>query len=177
MWQPAQLPASASTRPRSSVAAWAAVGRGELLLGGAANAAHNVHDLGARVMPIGVLGRDAAVLDGGRLGYRRGRGQRVVDLIGVVKGSGKGPGNATAALALLSVLHLLGVHDYVIHREGQSLPRAIVAARKRGVHPSQILMWNCGTARDLKEIEALQKIDWNAKLRDMFDAIRAGHEQ
>lgn len=31
-------------------------------------------------------------------------------------------------VALLSVLHLLGVHDYVIHREGQSLPRAIVAA-------------------------------------------------
>lgn len=29
-------------------------------LGGAANAAHNVHDLGARVVPIGVVGRDAA---------------------------------------------------------------------------------------------------------------------
>ena len=29
-------------------------------LGGAANAAHNVHDLGARVVPIGVVGKDAA---------------------------------------------------------------------------------------------------------------------
>ena len=28
-------------------------------LGGAANAAHNVHDLGARVVPVGVVGRDA----------------------------------------------------------------------------------------------------------------------
>ncbi len=32
----------------------------EVLLGGAANAAHNVHALGARVVPIGVAGRDAA---------------------------------------------------------------------------------------------------------------------
>ncbi len=32
----------------------------EVLLGGAANAAHNVHALGARVLPIGVVGRDAA---------------------------------------------------------------------------------------------------------------------
>ena len=32
----------------------------EVRLGGAANAAHNVHALGARVMPIGVVGRDAA---------------------------------------------------------------------------------------------------------------------
>jgi rfaE bifunctional protein kinase chain/domain len=31
----------------------------EVLLGGAANAAHNVHALGARVVPVGVLGRDA----------------------------------------------------------------------------------------------------------------------
>jgi peptidoglycan/LPS O-acetylase OafA/YrhL len=31
-------------------------------------------------------------------------------------------------VALLSVLHLWGVQDYVIHREGQSLPRAIVSA-------------------------------------------------
>ncbi|MBI1846235.1 MAG: bifunctional hydroxymethylpyrimidine kinase/phosphomethylpyrimidine kinase, partial [Candidatus Rokubacteria bacterium] len=30
----------------------------EVLLGGAANAAHNVHALGARVIPIGVVGRD-----------------------------------------------------------------------------------------------------------------------
>src|SRR5260370_37015482 len=32
----------------------------EVLLGGAANAAHNVHALGARVVPLGVVGRDAA---------------------------------------------------------------------------------------------------------------------
>lgn len=32
----------------------------EARLGGAANASHNVHALGARVMPIGVVGRDAA---------------------------------------------------------------------------------------------------------------------
>ncbi len=32
----------------------------ELSLGGAANAVHNVHALGARVIPIGVVGRDAA---------------------------------------------------------------------------------------------------------------------
>jgi rfaE bifunctional protein kinase chain/domain len=32
----------------------------EVLLGGAANAAHNVHALGARVLPVGVVGRDAA---------------------------------------------------------------------------------------------------------------------
>jgi rfaE bifunctional protein kinase chain/domain len=32
----------------------------EVLLGGAANAAHNVHALGARVVPIGVVGRDGA---------------------------------------------------------------------------------------------------------------------
>jgi D-glycero-beta-D-manno-heptose-7-phosphate kinase len=32
----------------------------ELRLGGAANAAHNVHALGARVLPVGVVGRDAA---------------------------------------------------------------------------------------------------------------------
>jgi rfaE bifunctional protein kinase chain/domain len=32
----------------------------EVLLGGGANAAHNVHGLGARVLPIGVVGRDAA---------------------------------------------------------------------------------------------------------------------
>jgi peptidoglycan/LPS O-acetylase OafA/YrhL len=31
-------------------------------------------------------------------------------------------------VVVLSVLHLLGVQDYVIHREGQSLPRAILAA-------------------------------------------------
>ena len=31
----------------------------EVLLGGAANATHNVHALGARVIPIGVVGRDA----------------------------------------------------------------------------------------------------------------------
>jgi D-glycero-beta-D-manno-heptose-7-phosphate kinase len=32
----------------------------EVLLGGAANAIHNVHALGARVVPVGVVGRDAA---------------------------------------------------------------------------------------------------------------------
>ncbi|MBI2206540.1 MAG: bifunctional hydroxymethylpyrimidine kinase/phosphomethylpyrimidine kinase [Candidatus Rokubacteria bacterium] len=32
----------------------------EVLLGGAANAAHNTHALGARVLPVGVLGTDAA---------------------------------------------------------------------------------------------------------------------
>ena len=32
----------------------------EVLLGGAANAVHNVHALGARVMPVGVVGQDAA---------------------------------------------------------------------------------------------------------------------
>ena len=32
----------------------------ETSLGGAANAAHNVHDLGARVVPVGVVGKDAA---------------------------------------------------------------------------------------------------------------------
>jgi rfaE bifunctional protein kinase chain/domain len=32
----------------------------ELLMGGAANATHNVHALGARVLPIGVVGRDPA---------------------------------------------------------------------------------------------------------------------
>ena len=32
----------------------------EVLLGGAANAVHNVHALGAQVVPIGVVGRDAA---------------------------------------------------------------------------------------------------------------------
>ncbi|MEX2148215.1 MAG: PfkB family carbohydrate kinase [Candidatus Rokuibacteriota bacterium] len=32
----------------------------EVLMGGAANAAHNVRALGARVMPIGIVGRDAA---------------------------------------------------------------------------------------------------------------------
>src|SRR5688572_2193002 len=32
----------------------------EVLLGGAANAAHNVHALGARVLPIGIVGGDAA---------------------------------------------------------------------------------------------------------------------
>ncbi len=32
----------------------------EVLLGGAANAAHNTHALGARVLPIGVVGRDPA---------------------------------------------------------------------------------------------------------------------
>ncbi len=32
----------------------------EVLMGGAANAAHNVHALGARVVPVGVIGRDAA---------------------------------------------------------------------------------------------------------------------
>jgi rfaE bifunctional protein kinase chain/domain len=32
----------------------------EVLLGGAANAAHNVHALGARVLPVGVVGRDVA---------------------------------------------------------------------------------------------------------------------
>ena len=32
----------------------------EVSLGGAANAAHNVHDLGARVLPVGVVGKDAA---------------------------------------------------------------------------------------------------------------------
>jgi rfaE bifunctional protein kinase chain/domain len=32
----------------------------EVLLGGAANAAHNVHALGARVVPVGVVGRDVA---------------------------------------------------------------------------------------------------------------------
>ena len=32
----------------------------EVLLGGCANAAHNVHALGARVIPIGVIGRDPA---------------------------------------------------------------------------------------------------------------------
>src|SRR5688572_15235908 len=31
----------------------------EVLLGGAANATHNVHALGARVVPVGVVGRDA----------------------------------------------------------------------------------------------------------------------
>ena len=33
-----------------------------------------------------------------------------------------------ALLAVLSALHLLGVQDYVIHRAGQSLPRAVLAA-------------------------------------------------
>jgi len=33
-----------------------------------------------------------------------------------------------ALLAVLSVLHLLGVQDYVIHRVGQSLPRALLSA-------------------------------------------------
>jgi peptidoglycan/LPS O-acetylase OafA/YrhL len=33
-----------------------------------------------------------------------------------------------ALIGVLSVLHLLDVQDYVIHREGQSLPRAIFAA-------------------------------------------------
>lgn len=33
-----------------------------------------------------------------------------------------------ALVAVLSALHLLGAPDYVIHREGQSLPRAILAA-------------------------------------------------
>jgi len=32
----------------------------EVLLGGAANAAHNVHDLAARVVPVGVVGKDSA---------------------------------------------------------------------------------------------------------------------
>jgi rfaE bifunctional protein kinase chain/domain len=32
----------------------------EILLGGAANAAHNVHALGARALPVGVVGRDTA---------------------------------------------------------------------------------------------------------------------
>ncbi len=32
----------------------------QVLLGGAANAAHNIHALGARVVPLGVLGRDGA---------------------------------------------------------------------------------------------------------------------
>jgi rfaE bifunctional protein kinase chain/domain len=32
----------------------------EVLLGGAANAVHNVHALGARVVPVGVIGQDAA---------------------------------------------------------------------------------------------------------------------
>src|SRR5690349_20243202 len=32
----------------------------EVSLDGAANAAHNVHALGARVLPVGVVGRDAA---------------------------------------------------------------------------------------------------------------------
>src|SRR5512134_1244227 len=32
----------------------------EISLGGAANAVHNVHALGARVIPIGVVGADAA---------------------------------------------------------------------------------------------------------------------
>jgi bifunctional ADP-heptose synthase (sugar kinase/adenylyltransferase) len=31
----------------------------QVLLGGAANATHNVHALGARVVPVGVVGRDA----------------------------------------------------------------------------------------------------------------------
>jgi peptidoglycan/LPS O-acetylase OafA/YrhL len=31
-------------------------------------------------------------------------------------------------LIVLSVLHLLGIQDYVIHREGQSLPRVLLAA-------------------------------------------------
>jgi peptidoglycan/LPS O-acetylase OafA/YrhL len=33
-----------------------------------------------------------------------------------------------ALLLVLSALHLLGVHDYVIQREGQTLPRALLAA-------------------------------------------------
>ena len=33
-----------------------------------------------------------------------------------------------ALLAVLGVLHLLGVQDYVIHRAGQSLPRALLSA-------------------------------------------------
>ncbi len=32
----------------------------EVLLGGAANAAHNIHALGARVVPLGIVGRDGA---------------------------------------------------------------------------------------------------------------------
>jgi D-glycero-beta-D-manno-heptose-7-phosphate kinase len=57
----------------------------ELLLGGAANAAHNAHALGARVLPVGVVGDDAAGDDVGRLftgagivtdGITRERGRR-----------------------------------------------------------------------------------------------------
>src|SRR5207245_1995829 len=44
----------------SDLAAARAVGARAALLGGAANAANNVHALGARVVPIGVIGRDAA---------------------------------------------------------------------------------------------------------------------
>lgn len=33
-----------------------------------------------------------------------------------------------ALVAVLSLLHLAGVHDYVIHRAGQSLPRAVLSA-------------------------------------------------
>ena len=41
----------------------------EVKLGGAANAAHNVHALGARVVPIGVVGRD--LVDAGEVGWGR----------------------------------------------------------------------------------------------------------
>ena len=33
-----------------------------------------------------------------------------------------------ALLVVLSALHLMGLQDYVIHRDGQSLPRALIAA-------------------------------------------------
>jgi rfaE bifunctional protein kinase chain/domain len=44
----------------------------EVRLGGATNAAHNVHTLGARVLPVGVVGRDAAGDE--LLGLLRGTG-------------------------------------------------------------------------------------------------------
>jgi rfaE bifunctional protein kinase chain/domain len=45
---------------------------GEMRLGGAGNAAHNARSLGARVVPVGVLGRDAAGAELGRLIERAG---------------------------------------------------------------------------------------------------------
>ena len=55
-----------------------------LSMGGAANAAHNVHALGARVVPIGVIGRDAAGAD--LMNLFRGAG---VPTDGIVQESGR----------------------------------------------------------------------------------------
>jgi rfaE bifunctional protein kinase chain/domain len=55
-----------------------------LSMGGAANAANNVHALGARVIPIGVIGRDAAGAD--LMNLFRGAG---VPTDGIVQESGR----------------------------------------------------------------------------------------